>query len=131
MLNRAWFSAAVLRSNGIYVHRPCSSIVASIFANKTRFPLLNCKFSTSDVRIDASNSSKKATASTSTEVKVDLKKPKIDCSDPLTEEDDEEEMVEMFANGPSGMEWNGPTRGGRPEPTRYGDWEKKGRISDF
>jgi hypothetical protein len=26
----------------------------------------------------------------------------------------------------------GPTRGGkRPEPTRYGDWERKGRASDF
>ena len=29
-------------------------------------------------------------------------------------------------------EWGGPQRGGRlPEPTRYGDWERKGRCSDF
>ena len=25
-------------------------------------------------------------------------------------------------------EWNGPKG---PEPTRYGDWEQKGRCSDF
>jgi hypothetical protein len=60
-------------------------------------------------------------------------KPKVDCSDPVAvDDDDEEDMVEMFAEGPAGIEWNGPTRGGtRPEPTRYGDWERKGRISDF
>jgi len=48
--------------------------------------------------------------------------------------DDEEEndMEEMFVDGPAGVEWGGPTRGGaRPEPTRFGDWERKGRASDF
>lgn len=44
----------------------------------------------------------------------------------------EDEMENMFVQGPMGMEWNGPTRGGkRPEPTRFGDWERKGRASDF
>ena len=44
----------------------------------------------------------------------------------------EDEMENMFVEGPMGIEWNGPTRGGRrPEPTRYGDWERKGRASDF
>ena len=48
------------------------------------------------------------------------------------EEEEEEEMEEMFVMGPAGMEWGGPTRGGqRPEPTRFGDWERKGRASDF
>jgi len=50
------------------------------------------------------------------------------------DEDELEEMEEMLMPGPSldQKEWNGPTRGGRrPEPTRYGDWERKGRISDF
>jgi hypothetical protein len=29
-------------------------------------------------------------------------------------------------------EWGGPRRGGRfPEPTRYNDWERNGRCSDF
>jgi len=54
---------------------------------------------------------------------------------PLAEdEEDEVEMEEMFQPGPSlgQVEWGGPTRGGaRPEPTRYGDWDRKGRCSDF
>lgn len=46
--------------------------------------------------------------------------------------EEEDEMEDMFIEGPAGIEWNGPTRGGRrPEPTRYGDWERKGRVSDF
>ncbi len=49
-----------------------------------------------------------------------------------TEEDEEEDLEQMFVMGPAGMEWGGPTRGGkRPEPTRFGDWERKGRASDF
>ena len=29
-------------------------------------------------------------------------------------------------------EWGGPTKGGSmPEPTRFGDWERKGRCTDF
>jgi hypothetical protein len=29
-------------------------------------------------------------------------------------------------------EWGGPTKGGTaPEPTRFGDWERKGRCTDF
>lgn len=48
-----------------------------------------------------------------------------------TDEDDDD-MVEMFVEGPAGVEWGGPTRGGKyPEPTRFGDWEYKGRVSDF
>jgi hypothetical protein len=48
------------------------------------------------------------------------------------EEDEEDEMEEMFIQGPAGMEWGGPTRGGRyKEPTRFGDWERQGRCSDF
>jgi len=44
----------------------------------------------------------------------------------LDQDYDEEDMVEMF-NEETG-EWNGP-RG--LEPTRYGDWESKGRCWDF
>ena len=53
------------------------------------------------------------------------------------DDDDEIEQEEMFVDAhPSfefqGREWGGPRRGGRlPEPTRYGDWERKGRCSDF
>lgn len=42
---------------------------------------------------------------------------------------EEVEMVDMWnADAPSGPEWGGPR--GR-EPTRHGDWEQKGRCTDF
>ncbi|KAI9913664.1 hypothetical protein PsorP6_006549 [Peronosclerospora sorghi] len=51
-------------------------------------------------------------------------------SDNLDDEDDDVE--DMVAVGPSGVEYGGPTRGGKlKEPTRFGDWERKGRCSDF
>lgn len=59
------------------------------------------------------------------------------CSSDTSEADDvqaavDDDLEDMFHDGPCGVEWNGPTRGGRrPEPTRYGDWERKGRVSDF
>ena len=57
---------------------------------------------------------------------------KVEACGPTLTEDDPDELEEMFIEGPAGMEWNGPTRGGRrPEPTRFGDWERKGRASDF
>lgn len=53
-------------------------------------------------------------------------------------EDDEMEQEEMFvvADPILGLgeiqEWGGPRRGGRlEEPTRFGDWERKGRCTDF
>jgi hypothetical protein len=51
--------------------------------------------------------------------------------------DDEMEQEEMFVAphitlGTDMVEWGGPRRGGRmPEPTRFGDWERKGRCTDF
>jgi hypothetical protein len=53
------------------------------------------------------------------------------------ENDDEMEQEEMFVEAHKSfkhqmIEWGGPRRGGRlPEPTRYGDWERKGRCTDF
>jgi len=50
---------------------------------------------------------------------------------------DEEDMEEMFVEpdaclGTSEVEWGGPRRGGKlAEPTRFGDWERKGRCTDF
>nr|CCA26607.1 AlNc14C394G11311 [Albugo laibachii Nc14] len=65
----------------------------------------------------------------------DIPKSKID-SNAIKEldldyesEDDEEEIL---TSGPSGPEYGGPTKGGKlPEPTRYGDWERNGRCTDF
>jgi hypothetical protein len=51
--------------------------------------------------------------------------------------DDEMEQEDMFVEahaslGHGKIEWGGPRRGGRlEEPTRYGDWERKGRCTDF
>lgn len=56
---------------------------------------------------------------------------------PAEDDDDEDEEEEMFVEphvslGTTFVEWGGPRRGGRlAEPTRYGDWERKGRCSDF
>lgn len=54
------------------------------------------------------------------------------------DDNDEMEQEEMFVDPHDSFEflnvreWNGPRRGGRlPEPTRYGDWERKGRCTDF
>ncbi|KAJ1454526.1 hypothetical protein M885DRAFT_618098 [Pelagophyceae sp. CCMP2097] len=51
---------------------------------------------------------------------------------PFAPPEDEDEMEDMFIDTPMGREHGGPTRGGRhKEPTRFGDWERKGRCSDF
>jgi hypothetical protein len=48
-------------------------------------------------------------------------------------EEDENEYEEMFVKTKfNNIEWGGPLRGGRmPEPTRFGDWERKGRCTDY
>ena len=53
------------------------------------------------------------------------------------DDEDDMEQEDMFVEPHEsfeilGKEWGGPRRGGRlPEPTRYGDWERKGRCTDF
>ena len=51
----------------------------------------------------------------------------------LINEDDEIEYEEMFVKTTfNNIEWGGPLRGGRmSEPTRFGDWERKGRCTDY
>jgi hypothetical protein len=52
-------------------------------------------------------------------------------------DDEGMEQEDMFVEAHASFahdkrEWGGPRRGGRlPEPTRFGDWERKGRCSDF
>ncbi|KAJ0407816.1 hypothetical protein P43SY_008277 [Pythium insidiosum] len=56
----------------------------------------------------------------------------IDDDDDDVDDEDLADMVETVAMGPSGVEYGGPQRGGKfREPTRFGDWERKGRCSDF
>jgi hypothetical protein len=62
---------------------------------------------------------------------------KSSCGDVDRNDDDEMEQEEMFVDAHDsfqfkGKEHGGPRRGGRlPEPTRFGDWERKGRCTDF
>tara|TARA_B100001778_G_scaffold215956_1_gene178867 strand:+ start:212 stop:415 length:204 start_codon:yes stop_codon:yes gene_type:complete len=47
--------------------------------------------------------------------------------------DEDNEYEDMFVKTAfQNIEWGGPLRGGRlPEPTRFGDWERKGRCTDY
>ena len=49
------------------------------------------------------------------------------------QEDEQDDYEDMFVQTEfNDTEWGGPLRGGKmPEPTRYGDWERKGRCSDY
>ncbi|GMF18008.1 unnamed protein product [Phytophthora lilii] len=60
-------------------------------------------------------------------------KPTVTNTPALSEElEDDDEDDDMVAIGPSGAEYGGPMRGGKlKEPTRFGDWERKGRCTDF
>lgn len=59
------------------------------------------------------------------------------CGDIDDDDEDSDEEEEMFVEAHESfdhnmVEWGGPRRGGRlPEPTRFGDWERKGRCTDF
>jgi len=59
------------------------------------------------------------------------------CGDVDSDDDDDMEKEEMFVDPHESFEhktreWGGPRRGGRLlEPTRFGDWERKGRCTDF
>ena len=65
-------------------------------------------------------------------VENNLKKKNCEEIQDGEKQDDDIEMEDMFCETSSGKEWGGPMRGGRfYEPTRYGDWERKGRCTDF
>ena len=55
--------------------------------------------------------------------------PAGDACGPLPAADDD--LSDLVSNvDPKTGEWGGPTKGGSmPEPTRFGDWERKGRCS--
>ena len=56
--------------------------------------------------------------------------PKLDeaCGPLPAADDDLSDTVSVV--DPITKEWGGPTKGGTmPEPTRFGDWERKGRCS--
>jgi hypothetical protein len=57
--------------------------------------------------------------------------PAGDACGPLPAADDD--LADLVSNvDPKTGEWGGPTKGGSmPEPTRFGDWERKGRCSAY
>ena len=56
-------------------------------------------------------------------------------NEPVEEDGMEQEDMYIMPHASLGtdkVEWGGPRRGGRlSEPTRFGDWERKGRCTDF
>ncbi|KAL3826825.1 hypothetical protein ACHAXA_005667 [Cyclostephanos tholiformis] len=59
-------------------------------------------------------------------------------NDAVSDDNYDDEQEEMFVTSDPGLglgiirEWGGPRRGGAlAEPTRFGDWERKGRCTDF
>merc|ERR1719498_316632 len=102
-------------------------------------PLISTMFSAGATTSTDTASSSPVANSLSSDVKVEKVRVEA-CGDiDSDDEDDEMEQEEMFVEAyesPSfdhgRAEWGGPRRGGRlPEPTRFGDWERKGRCSDF
>jgi len=51
----------------------------------------------------------------------------------LDDHDDDDDYENMFVyTNFHNYEWGGPMRGGSlPEPTRFGDWERNGRCTDY
>ena len=93
-----------------------------------------------DITIDAfENKSWVNTTKKNDEHHEEVKVTKNNSEEDDSKVEEEDEMEEMFVDSDpilgldgDSKEWGGPRRGGRfPEPTRYGDWERKGRTSDF
>ena len=93
----------------------------------------------SNERAATSTSASQAADAPMDSATVKVEQVKLEACGDLDDDDDEMEQEEMFVeayDSPSFshgiQEWGGPRRGGRlPEPTRFGDWERKGRCSDF
>lgn len=101
----------------------------------TRPLLLNFSFSTKSASIQAGFYSTKSCDKTkkSTETKKKGKTPKGRFDDEYDESPISYNEKEPLARHPNGVnpvtgEIGGPAG---PEPTRYGDWERKGRVTDF
>ncbi|CAM9407828.1 unnamed protein product [Discosporangium mesarthrocarpum] len=101
----------------------------SLSRRSPTMPLQHCKFVSGTTETTPTKSVNVKVERTELAKEPDNVKLSI-CGDDQV--DGEEEMEEMLVDGPKGKEWGGPTRGGRlSEPTRFGDWERKGRCSDF
>mmetsp|Transcript_29884 Transcript_29884/g.43964 ORF Transcript_29884/g.43964 Transcript_29884/m.43964 type:complete len:176 (-) Transcript_29884:279-806(-) len=98
------------------------------------------RMAVSDVKVTLETASSNNSNSTPTNNTDDSASSGSSCSQgiPLDDEEEEEEQEEMFVTADPVLghgtikEWGGPRRGGSlAEPTRFGDWERKGRCTDF
>jgi len=98
------------------------------------------RMAVNDVKVTLETASSNNTKSTPTNSTDDSASSGSSCSQgiPLDDEEEEEEQEEMFVTADPVLghgtikEWGGPRRGGSlAEPTRFGDWERKGRCTDF
>lgn len=65
-------------------------------------------------------------------VKSDIPTQSIDRISVDTDGVDEDYETMFVKTRFNNIEWGGPLRGGKnPEPTRFGDWERKGRCTDY
>jgi len=65
-------------------------------------------------------------------VKKEIPTQSIDSVSVHTDDVDEDYETMFVKTQFNNIEWGGPLRGGKnPEPTRFGDWERKGRCSDY
>lgn len=83
--------------------------------------------------VDAGSNGSKNGASNGEDASVPNERDTHENSDTAGDNEDDydgkPEMVDAWnSDAPAGPEWRGP-RG--YEPTRYGDWSKNGRVSDF
>lgn len=91
------------------------------------------------VTIESSSSSSNSTpASTKVSSGSSCSTPRLNNNNEDDNDDEEEEQEDMFVTSDpilgvgAILEHGGPRRGGTlKEPTRFGDWERKGRCTDF
>ncbi|XP_072711363.1 succinate dehydrogenase assembly factor 4, mitochondrial isoform X1 [Ciconia boyciana] len=106
---------------------------ASLSVLEVFFPCCCCELlNESSLLCSSLRSTSSKTGGRSEPAKQSLKKPKLPLGrfDEPEESSIEREPLEKFPDGinPATKERGGPKG---PEPTRFGDWERKGRCIDF
>ena len=117
--------------------RSCNIITNSIPQHRTfHISTINLQ-KIDDVHVTIENSSNSKPTNTKSSSGSSCSTPHLNNNEE-TEDDEEEEQEDMFVTSDpilgvgAILEHGGPRRGGTlKEPTRFGDWERKGRCTDF
>mmetsp|Transcript_2953 Transcript_2953/g.3256 ORF Transcript_2953/g.3256 Transcript_2953/m.3256 type:complete len:150 (-) Transcript_2953:256-705(-) len=125
----------VLATNVTRITSDCLAVDSNIEnSSSITKPKMNCRFLSTNAKESVIVSKFESSAN---EIKHEEGVITSSCGTPPDEDDDDDYTEEMFVQphfsiGHQFVEWGGPTRGGRlSEPTRFGDWERKGRCTDF